>query len=98
RPRCPRSRSTALHDTRGGRRMSSGGEGSITHWIGDLKAGGDAAAQKIWERYFDRLVRLARAKLRATSRAVADEEDAALSAFGSFCRGAERGRFPQLAD
>jgi DNA-directed RNA polymerase specialized sigma24 family protein len=28
----------------------------------------------------------------------ADEEDVALSAFDSFCRGAERGRFPKLHD
>src|SRR5262245_52985050 len=73
-------------------------QGSVTHWIGDLKAGGDTAAQHLWERYFGRLVRLARSKLRATSRTVVDEEDAALSAFDSFCRGAERGRFPDLAD
>ena len=35
---------------------------------------------------------------RARPRAVADEEDAALSAFDSFCRGAARGRFPRLDD
>src|SRR5262249_32214990 len=29
---------------------------------------------------------------------VADEEDVALSAFDSFCQGAEQGRFPQLTD
>jgi DNA-directed RNA polymerase specialized sigma24 family protein len=31
-------------------------------------------------------------------RRAADEEDVALSAFTSFCRNAERGRFPQLLD
>ena len=31
-------------------------------------------------------------------RVAADEEDVALSAFDSFCRGAQRGRFPQLDD
>ncbi len=45
-----------------------------------------------------RLVELARKHLRGTSRRVADEEDVALSAFDSFCRGAEGGRFPQLKD
>jgi DNA-directed RNA polymerase specialized sigma24 family protein len=30
--------------------------------------------------------------------AIADEEDVALSAFDSFCRGVEAGRFPDLAD
>ena len=32
------------------------------------------------------------------ARAIEDEEDAALSAFESFCRGAADGRFPQLND
>jgi DNA-directed RNA polymerase specialized sigma24 family protein len=80
--------------------MASRHDGSVSGWIGDLKAGGDSAAQHLWERYFHRLVHLARARLRAVRRAgaVADEEDAALSAFDSFCRGATGGRFPQLAD
>src|SRR5262245_31843286 len=80
--------------------MASRDDGSATRWIGDLKAGGDSAAQHLWERYFHRLVHLARARLRAARRAgaIADEEDAALSAFDSFCRGATAGRFPQLAD
>ena len=75
-------------------------DGSVTRWIGDLKSGGAAAAQHLWERYFHRLVHPARARLRGAGRAgaVEDEEDAALSAFGSFCRGATAGRFPQLAD
>jgi RNA polymerase sigma factor (sigma-70 family) len=74
--------------------------GSITRWIGDLKAGGDEAAQRLWERYFGSLVELARSALRARHgrRTVEDEEDAALSAFDSFCRGAARGRFPLLSD
>jgi ECF sigma factor len=43
--------------------MGSTGEGSVTRWIGDLKSGGDSAAQHLWERYFERLVRLARKQL-----------------------------------
>ncbi|WP_406697225.1 ECF-type sigma factor [Singulisphaera sp. Ch08] len=80
--------------------MSSEKQGSVTHWIGDLKAGDVAAAQPLWERYFGRLVQLARAKLRATHRppGIEDEEDAALSAFQSFCDGAAKGRFPLLSD
>jgi RNA polymerase sigma factor (sigma-70 family) len=80
--------------------MAPQDDGSVTRWIGDLQAGGDSAAQHLWERYFHRLVHLARARLRAARRAAAveDEEDAALSAFDSFCRGAAAGRFPQLAD
>jgi DNA-directed RNA polymerase specialized sigma24 family protein len=81
--------------------MSSMCEGSVTRWIGDLRSKGDAAAQHLWERYFDSLVHLARKKLRTRvggGGAAEDEEDAALSAFDSFCRGAAHGRFPQLAD
>ena len=73
-------------------------DGSVTHWLGALKGGDAAAAQRLWERYFDRLVRLARAKLGAMPRGAADEEDVALSAFHSFCQGAARGRFPRLVD
>jgi len=71
---------------------------SISQWIDQLQAGDRAAAQKLWERYFQRLVGLARKKLQGLPRRAADEEDVALSAFASFCRGAEEGRFPQLHD
>jgi DNA-directed RNA polymerase specialized sigma24 family protein len=60
--------------------------------------GDAAAAQQLWQRYFDRLVRLARGKLRGSPHGMADEEDVALSAFDSCYRGIEQGRFPQLAD
>ena len=73
-------------------------EGSVTNWIGQLRAGDPAAAQKLWERYFRRLVGLARKKLQDAPRRAADEEDVALSAFASFCHHAAAGRFPQLAD
>jgi DNA-directed RNA polymerase specialized sigma24 family protein len=73
-------------------------EGSVTRWLGPLQAGDPDAAQQLWERFFRRLVGLARKKLGGTPRRGADEEDVALSAFDSFCRNAERGRFPQLLD
>ncbi len=80
--------------------MPDDAPGSVTHWIADLRAGDRDAAGPLWERYFDRLVRLASAKLRArhATRALADSEDAALNAFDSFCRGVAAGRFPSLAD
>src|SRR5262249_47371871 len=56
------------------------------------------AAQPLWERYFRRLAGLARKKLHAARRREADEEDVALSAFDSLCRGAMHGRFPRLTD
>jgi DNA-directed RNA polymerase specialized sigma24 family protein len=72
--------------------------GSVTHWIGQLKAGEPAAAQPLWEGYFRKMVELARQKLQGMPRRAADEEDVALSAFDSFCRGARGDRFPQLSD
>jgi DNA-directed RNA polymerase specialized sigma24 family protein len=73
-------------------------EGSVTHWLGQLRAGDAAAAQPLWERYIRRLVGLARKQLHGRQGRVADEEDIALSAFDSFCRIAAEGRFPELAD
>jgi DNA-directed RNA polymerase specialized sigma24 family protein len=73
-------------------------EGSVTRWIAALKQGDHSAAQGLWEAYFRRLVGLARARLHNAPRRIADEEDVALSAFDSFCRGARAGRFPRLDD
>lgn len=70
----------------------------VSYWIDRLKAGDHQAAQKLWECYFRRLVGLARQKLQCVPRRMADEEDVALSAFHSFCQGAEKGRFPRLED
>jgi len=74
--------------------MSS--EGDVTYWLERLKTGDHLAAEKLWECYFNRLVRLARQKLQGSPLRVSDEEDVALSAFHSFCQGAEQGRFPKL--
>jgi DNA-directed RNA polymerase specialized sigma24 family protein len=80
--------------------MTGDDRGSITGWLGNLREGDQAAAQPLWERYFSRLVVVARSKLKRMRRSTADqdEEDAALSAFNSFCAGAAKGQFPQLAD
>jgi len=72
--------------------------GSVTHWLAQLPTGDSAAAQQLWERYFQRLVGLARKRLQGARIRYADEEDVALSAFHSFLRRAQDGRFPQLAD
>lgn len=78
--------------------MPGASKGSVTCWIGHLKEGDHAAAHHLWERYFHRLVALARAKLGHAPRLAADEEDAALSAFHILCDGAARGRFDRLGD
>jgi DNA-directed RNA polymerase specialized sigma24 family protein len=71
---------------------------SVTQWLEHLQDGDRASVRLLWERYFRRLVGLARAKLKGAPRRAADAEDVALSAFDSFCRGAEQGRFPRLQD
>src|SRR4051794_10940410 len=74
-------------------------DGSISHHLRSLKDGDREAVQPIWEAYYTRLVALARAQLQGLRRkAVADEEDVALSAFDSFCRRAQMGVFPRLVD
>ncbi len=72
--------------------------GSVTHFLNLLRHGQGDAARFIWERYFPRLVEHARLRLAADIRRVADEEDVALSALERFCRAAQAGRYPDLAD
>jgi RNA polymerase sigma factor (sigma-70 family) len=71
-------------------------DGSISRWIGGLKAGEAEAAQRIWERYADQLLSVARRKLGTVPRSVVDEEDVAQNVFSTICRGAADGRFKEV--
>jgi DNA-directed RNA polymerase specialized sigma24 family protein len=71
---------------------------SVSQWINQLKNGNDRAANEIWRRYFEKLCRMALRKLYGATRRAANEEDVALSAFDSLCRGAQQGRFPKLTN
>lgn len=71
---------------------------NISRWIEQVKAGDSAAANQLWQRYYDRLVGSVRARVLGQNRAVSDEEDIVVSVFDSFYHAAERGRFPDLAD
>ena len=71
---------------------------SITVWIDGLRDGNEESAQRLWERYFARLVFLANARLPQGYRRDFDEEDVALSAFHSLCAGVQAGKFPRLDD
>ncbi len=86
----------AQHDSRRGPGANTGN--SVTQWISALKHGDQSAVGALWNAYFRRLVGLARTRLRNTPRLIADEEDVALNALDSFCRGARAGRFPRLND
>jgi len=76
--------------------MSS--DGKITPWLSLLRTGNPAGAQRIRDRYFVRLVRLARQKLGGRKLGIADEEDVAVSALNCFYHNAREDRFPQLKD
>ena len=73
-------------------------QGSITRCLDPLRRGDHDAAQLVWQRYFHRLVGLARSRLSGTPRRAADEEDIALGALDSFFRRAEQGQFARLED
>jgi DNA-directed RNA polymerase specialized sigma24 family protein len=73
-------------------------EDSISRWLGQLRSGEQSAARELWGQYFGPMVELARTKLRGVSARAADEEDVALSAFKSFCRAVEGGRYHNLFD
>ncbi len=71
---------------------------SVTVWIERLRNGNEQSIQKLWEHYFQQLVRLAGKKLPGNVRRAFDEEDVALSAFHSLCQGVQNNRFPELND
>jgi RNA polymerase sigma factor (sigma-70 family) len=69
---------------------------SVTFWISQLRDGELHALQKLWERYSDRLIELARLRLGAAPKQIADEHDIVNSVFHSLCRGAQAGRIREL--
>jgi DNA-directed RNA polymerase specialized sigma24 family protein len=73
--------------------------GSVSRWIPELRRGDRQAIQRLWERYFDGMVRVARGRLRGAPRLQDAEHDVAVEAFLGFCaRIAQEGRFPDLDD
>lgn len=74
-------------------------QGSVTLMIAQLDLDQPSQAQKaLWDRYFSRLVALAKMKLAETPQRVADAEDVATVALADFFVGKREGRFPQLHD
>lgn len=70
---------------------------TVTHWLDGLREGDSMAAQKLWDRYFARLIRVAHARLQSIS-PVREAEDVALSAMKSLMIGIEAGKFSDLND
>jgi DNA-directed RNA polymerase specialized sigma24 family protein len=71
--------------------------GSVTQLVADLRSDDAAvsnrAAQLIWDRYFGRLLELARNHLDRQIRRRVDEEDVLQSMYKSFCLRRQRGEF-----
>ncbi len=78
---------------------SSMTDGSITHWIAQVKDGGESVAQQeLWDRYFIRLAALASRKLHDLPPQFRYEEDLALSALDSFFMRVQQDDFSRLRD
>lgn len=81
-----------------GRLVTMSSTDSITAWIQQLRDGDRDAARKLWDRYFHRLVALARQVFHGMPRPAADEEDIVLSVLERLFRDVEDGRLPALED
>lgn len=71
---------------------------SVTRFIERIKHDDPEAAGQIWQRYFERLLPLARARLQSLPHRVIDEEDILVSVFDRFFRAAREDRFVRLED
>jgi RNA polymerase sigma factor (sigma-70 family) len=67
--------------------------GPITRWAKQLEAGDHQAAGHIWAAYVDKLLRLVRRKLDRRIHRRTDPDDVVQSAFWSFCRATEKGKY-----
>lgn len=68
-------------------------DGSVTNVFRQVRAGDSQAAAQLWQRFFPRLLGLARQTLGHRAGPMVDAEDAVQSAFVSFWRSTERGDF-----
>lgn len=73
-------------------------ESDITQLLGQLKAGRDSAAVRIYNAYFDAVVNEARKRMRYDAKRASDEEDVALSVMRNVIEGAKAGRFESHQD
>ncbi len=69
---------------------------SVSIWLEELREGDSLAAAALWDRYFGRLVALARRQLQGGPVRAFDDEDVVIDVFDSICRGVQQGRYPDL--
>lgn len=77
--------------------MPASQNGSVTGWLRQVKGGDDDAAGRLWDRYFQRIVGIARRRLTGIG-APFDEEDVALSSFDRVIRAIRSDRLDDPAD
>src|SRR5262245_18630327 len=82
----------------GDRDLSEQSSHSVTQLIDRLKQQDSQAAEGIWRRYFERLLPLARARVKALLPSISDEEDLLVSVFDRFFRAVKEDRFCRLHD
>ncbi len=73
-------------------------QGSVSQCLEALKVGDSFAQQRLWDKYMERLIRLAARKLQGTRGLVEGAEDVVSEAYNDFLKGAVDGRFPRLDD
>jgi RNA polymerase sigma factor (sigma-70 family) len=71
---------------------------SITEIIPGLMGGDSDAARVAWDRFFEKLCRVAAKRLSPGRLRAADDEDVAASAFASVCRRLKRGDYPSITN
>lgn len=68
-------------------------EPPITQWLRRLEHGDRAAAEPLWDHFCRKLIDMARVRISKRIRGAYDEEDVAVSAFHSLCRGIQSQKF-----
>ena len=78
--------------------MSDDPGDSVTRWLYELREEDTTAATRLWDRYFEQLIGVARRHLHPTVRPIRDAEDVAASVFTSLCEGVAQRRLDGVAD
>lgn len=71
---------------------------SVSQWIDQVKGDNQEAAQRLYERYLQRLAEEVHRKIRGSSRRITDKENIAHTAIANFLVQIRAGSFPQVAN
>ena len=71
-------------------------QGSITHWLQELKSGQSQAAEAIWLRYYPKLVLIASRRLTNNPDRAVEGADLVQSSFRNVCLAVIDGKYPDI--